>query len=97
MNLYHGRKDLYHFDFYRLEEEEELQELGLEEYFYAEGVTLVEWAGKFTSVLPATRLEIEIVKDNEDLENSRILYFRPRGDLDDVLLEELKKVAASGY
>jgi len=97
MNLYRGRKDLYHFDFYRLEEEEELHELGLEEYFYAEGVTLVEWAAKFPSVLPATRLEIEIVKDNEDLENSRILYFRPRGELDDVLLEELKEVAASGH
>lgn len=47
--------------------------------------------------MPATRLEIEIVKDNEDLENSRILYFRPRGELDDALLEELKKVATSSH
>ncbi len=94
MNLYRGRMELYHFDFYRLEEEEELQELGLDEYFYAEGVTLIEWAGKFPGVLPPTRLEIEIVKDYE--ENSRILYFKPLGDLEGFLIEELKKVAAPG-
>lgn len=96
MNIYRGRTPLFHFDFYRLEEEEELLELGLEEYFYSEGVTLIEWAGKFPEVLPETRLEIEIVKDVEDLENSRIIYFVTRGNLQDCLLEELRKVVAFG-
>ncbi|RJX28263.1 MAG: tRNA (adenosine(37)-N6)-threonylcarbamoyltransferase complex ATPase subunit type 1 TsaE [Dethiobacter sp.] len=97
MNLYRGRMELYHFDFYRLEEEEELQELGLEEYFYGDGITLIEWADKFPGVLPTTRVEIDIVKDDEDLENSRILYFKHLGKLEESLIEELKKVASPGY
>ncbi len=97
MNLYRGRMELYHFDFYRLEEEEELQELGLEEYFYAKGVAIVEWADKFPAALPLKRLEVEIVKDDRDLDNSRILYFKPRGGLDGFSCEELKKIAAPGF
>ncbi len=97
MNLYRGRMELYHFDFYRLEEEEELQELGLEEYFYGDGITLIEWADKFPGVLPTTRVEIDIVKDDEDLENSRILYFKHLGKLEESLIEELKKVSSPGY
>lgn len=98
MNLYQGRLELYHFDFYRLMDEEELQELGLEEYFYAGGVALIEWADKFPGVLPATRLEIKIVKDDADLENSRIIYFNPRGGLSGFFYEgEWKKIVASGH
>lgn len=96
MNLYQGRLELYHFDFYRLEDEEELEELGLEEYFYAEnGLTLIEWANKFPHFLPAARLEIDIRKDPRDLENSRILHFIQLDKTKDFLIEELKKSAAS--
>lgn len=96
MNIYQGKVPLYHFDFYRLEEEEELLELGLEEYFYSQGVTLIEWAEKFPAALPETRLEIEIVKDANDLENSRIITFIARGNLPESLFEELRKVVAFG-
>jgi len=96
MNLYKGRLELYHFDFYRLEDDEELEELGLEEYFYAEnGLTLIEWANKFPHFLPSARLEIEITKDPRDLENSRILHFKQLDKTKDFLIEELKKSAAS--
>ncbi len=96
MNLYKGRLELYHFDFYRLENEEELEELGLEEYFYAEnGLALIEWANKFPHFLPSARLEIEIRKDPRDLENSRILHFKQLDKTKDFLIEELKKGAAS--
>lgn len=96
MNIYKGRLEFYHFDFYRLEDEEELEELGLEEYFYAEkGLTLVEWANKFPHLLPSARLEIEIMKDPRDLENSRILHFKQLDKTKDFLIEELKKSAAS--
>ncbi len=91
MNIYHGRLLFYHFDFYRLEEEEELMELGLEEYFYDEGVALVEWADKFPHSLPATRLDISIVKSEDNLESGRILYFIPRGKFDPIVIEELKR------
>jgi tRNA threonylcarbamoyladenosine biosynthesis protein TsaE len=95
MNLYRGRLELYHFDFYRLENEEELDELGLDEYFYGEGVSLVEWADKFPGVMPPTRVEIEIVKDPRDLDNSRVLYFKQMGKENGFLFEELKRVASA--
>ncbi len=96
MNIYRGRVELYHFDFYRLEEEDELLELGLEEYFYGDGITLVEWADKFPLILPATRLEIEITKDRERQDFVRHLSFKPVGEFDDSILEEVKKYASTG-
>jgi len=95
MNLYHGRVELYHFDFYRLEEEDDLFELGLEEYFYGDGITLIEWADKFPSVLPADRLEIEIKKSDKDWD-VRYLFFKPIGKLDHSVLEEIKEYASAG-
>ncbi len=94
MNIYRGRLAFYHFDFYRLTEEEELLELGLEEYFYGEGLTLIEWADKFPHVLPQARLEIEICKDYHDVENLRRLSFQPRGDLNSFFIEGLNKIAS---
>lgn len=91
MNTYQGRLKLYHFDFYRLEEEEELKELGLEEFFYGEGVAVIEWAGKFPRALPRKRLEVEIVKDEEDLENSRWLYLKSLDGKNDALFKELRR------
>ncbi len=96
MNLYHGRVELYHFDFYRLEGEEDLFELGLEEYFYGEGITLVEWADKFPFVLPDDRLEIEIKKDDGGPDSLRHLFFQPKGKLNHTILEEIKKYASAG-
>ena len=50
---YHsGRLSLYHFDVYRLESSEELYEIGAEEYFYAGGVCVIEWADRIADVLP---------------------------------------------
>jgi len=43
LNCYTGRLPLYHFDLYRLASEEELEELGFDEYFHGEGVAVVEW------------------------------------------------------
>jgi tRNA threonylcarbamoyladenosine biosynthesis protein TsaE len=57
---YHGRRTLHHFDLYRLKDEDEFLELGPEEYFESDGITLIEWAERFPSVLPEDRLEIVI-------------------------------------
>ena len=43
MKEYHGRIPLYHFDMYRVEDEDELYELGLNEYLYMQGVCVIEW------------------------------------------------------
>jgi len=63
----YGRLPLYHVDFYRLGNLEEIAELGLDEYFYGQGVSVVEWAEKALSLLPPENLliEMEYVSDNE--------------------------------
>ena len=50
---------LYHFDVYRLHDPSDLYELGFEEYFYGNGVTVIEWGDKIESLLPRTHLRIE--------------------------------------
>lgn len=47
-----GRLPLYHFDVYRIQEPEELYELGYEEYFFGEGVCVIEWADLIEELLP---------------------------------------------
>lgn len=50
---YHsGKLDLYHFDVYRLDSSEDLFEIGAEEYFYAGGVCIIEWADRIAEILP---------------------------------------------
>lgn len=52
INEYQGRFPIYHFDVYRLSKKEELYDLGYEEYFYGDGVALVEWADRILEFLP---------------------------------------------
>jgi len=51
---------IYHFDFYRIEKSNELQQLGLEEFFYGDSICLVEWADRIESFLPPNRWDISI-------------------------------------
>jgi tRNA threonylcarbamoyladenosine biosynthesis protein TsaE len=71
-----GRLPLYHLDFYRLENLAEIAELGLDEYFYGQGVSVVEWAEKALSLLPPENLLIEMsyISDSE-----RRLKLKPSG------------------
>ena len=77
INEYPGRIKVYHFDLYRLEDAEEFIKLGYEEYFYGNGITLIEWAEKIKTFLPQERTEInlEILSENE----RRILVRRFEG------------------
>lgn len=67
INEYRGKYPTYHFDLYRLQKEEELVNIGYEEYFFGNGVCLIEWAEKAKNLLPEKRIEIElkIVSENE--------------------------------
>ncbi len=60
-----GRIPLYHFDVYRIEDIEEMYEIGFEDYFYNQGVCLIEWANIIEEILPAKRTIINIEKDLE--------------------------------
>lgn len=68
LNEYVGEeKRLYHFDFYRIEDESELVELGFEDYFpSADGLTIVEWVEKAPSVLPKQYYQITFEKIDDD-------------------------------
>lgn len=72
-----GRLPLYHMDAYRLEEGG-AEDLGLDEYFDGDGVSVVEWAQFAEDELPDSFLAITFRRTDD--ENSRILTFDPRGD-----------------
>jgi len=58
-----GRMPLYHFDVYRIEDIEEMEEIGYEDCFYGEGVCLIEWAELIKEILPENCKKILIEKD----------------------------------
>ena len=60
INYYPGEIPIYHIDLYRLKNLQELIDLGYEEYFYGEGICLVEWAEKALELLPAERWDVEL-------------------------------------
>jgi len=57
---YPGRLTLYHMDTYRLKDEDEFLQLGPEEYFESDGVTMIEWADRVEACLPEEYLEVRI-------------------------------------
>ncbi|EGY80117.1 tRNA (adenosine(37)-N6)-threonylcarbamoyltransferase complex ATPase subunit type 1 TsaE [Peptoniphilus indolicus] len=63
INEYYGKLNLYHFDTYRLENVEEVSYLGFDEYFYGDGVCVIEWADRIAAFLPEEYLEINIAED----------------------------------
>lgn len=60
-----GRMPFYHFDVYRIGDIEEMDEIGYEDYFYGEGLTMIEWSNLIEEILPEKRSEITIEKDLE--------------------------------
>lgn len=57
---YRGRLPVYHIDLYRLERPSDFMELELEEYFYADGICLVEWAERIAGFLPESAMKITL-------------------------------------
>ena len=60
-----GRMPFYHFDVYRIGDIEEMDGIGYEDYFYGEGLTMIEWANLIEEILPDHYREITIEKDLE--------------------------------
>lgn len=58
-----GRLPLYHFDVYRIEEPEEMEEIGYDDCFYGDGVCLIEWPEKISEILPPHAVWVTIEKD----------------------------------
>ena len=72
---YNGELPLYHMDVYRLENEN-IDNLGIEEYYEKGGVTIIEWADLIEDYLPSERLDIKFKVIDE---NTRVLVLRPHG------------------
>jgi len=89
INEYKGKILVFHFDLFRLSNIEEILDLGYEEYFYGEGLTVIEWAEKIENLLPRDHLKIDI-KFKSYYE--RIISLIPKGDRFNIFLKELAKI-----
>ncbi len=83
---YHGRLPFYHMDVYRLESSDE--DLGWDEFFFGDGVTLVEWAGRIEELLPdhAVRITLTVGEAGE-----RLITFAPAVERVHRLCRELRR------
>lgn len=82
-----GRLPLYHMDLYRLEESEVI-DLGLDEYFDGNGVSIVEWPSVSPEDLPKEVLEIHLATDLDNIEK-RTIQFKAKGKQYEELIEKL--------
>ena len=87
INQYSGRIPVYHFDVYRLEAADELYDLGFDEYFYGNGVCIIEWADKIERMIPQEKIVINIEKGNN--QDERILNILGAGNRFEELVKEL--------
>lgn len=72
---YEGELSLYHMDMYRLNNEREILDIGVEDYFCGDGVCLVEWAEKLGSILPPDAIRVTI--HHVDNRSREIIIERP--------------------
>ena len=87
MRELYGRLPLYHIDLFRLERIEEIEDLGLDDYLYGNGVCVVEWAKKGIQLLPLEHLLIEISYLDD---TKRRFHFKPSVERYQELLRQLK-------
>lgn len=67
VNEYDGEKKFYHFDFYRINKESELIDIGITDYFNdTDAICLIEWAELFPEIIPSKRFEIQITFTEEN-------------------------------
>ncbi len=64
MNIYDGRLPVYHFDFYRLDDVQEMNLIGCHEFFYGDGVCVIEWAERLGKLMPKEYLGIKLQHQN---------------------------------
>lgn len=76
-----GRLPFYHFDVYRIEDIEEMYEIGFEDYFYGQGVCLIEWSNLIEEILPEKRTVITIEKNLEKGFDYRLITIENDGNI----------------
>ncbi len=76
VNEYNGKYTIYHFDFYRIKDIEELYDIGVEDYFNGESICLIEWANLFEEILPPEHIKVLIEFGESDIQR-KITIERP--------------------
>lgn len=89
VNEYKGRLPLYHFDVYRINNTDEMYEIGYEEYFYGDGVCIIEWGDMIESLLPQERITVTISKDITQGVDYRNIDIIPSGDKYNSIIPEM--------
>ena len=87
-----GRRPIFHFDTYRLADDDEFLELGPDEYFEGEGLTLIEWADRVEACLPRERFEIKLEVTGE---TQRTFHLTASGECYQPALAELQNWLSS--
>jgi len=80
VNEYRGRVVIHHVDLYRIEGEDEIDDLGYRELFFGEGVALVEWAERGTTFLPDDRVDVLIESASRDTRSLTVTASGPRSE-----------------
>ena len=75
-----GRLPFYHFDVYRIADLEEMEEIGYDDYFFGQGICLIEWAELIEEILPEKRIEVTIEKDLDKGFEYRKITIEERGE-----------------
>ena len=75
-----GRLPFYHFDVYRIADLGEMEEIGYDDYFFGQGICLIEWAELIEEILPEKRIEVTIEKDLEKGFEYRKITIEERGE-----------------
>ena len=74
VNEYEIKNDIvYHFDFYRINKEEEVLDIGIEEYFFSNHWNLIEWPQKISNLLPTKSTKIQLTKNQNGSRTIKIM------------------------
>jgi tRNA threonylcarbamoyladenosine biosynthesis protein TsaE len=87
MNFYEGRLPIYHFDFYRLENPKEIATVNYDEYFFGDGISVIEWPERLGADMPPEYFEIKLGHKGE---SERTLSFQARGGQYNERLKKIK-------
>ncbi len=87
VNEYLGRHKLYHFDVYRVNDPDEIEAIGFDEYIFSEGVSIIEWANYIEELIPKEHIRIKISKLPEHGESFRKIVIESCGSRYDYVKE----------
>lgn len=91
VNEYDGRLKLYHFDVYRVNDPDEIEAIGFDEYIFSDAVSIIEWSKYIETIIPEEHIDINIEKNLPDVLNSRKIVITYSGKRYDYIKELIKE------